>query len=307
MAKDLNNIKAHVAMLTAEVMWGLNAPVAKIVLAAGITPLFLNDCRMIGAACLFWLASFFTQKEHVDKRDMIRIFLAALLGIILNQGMFLFGVRLTSPVNASIISTISPILTMVMAAIFLHEPITRKKVGGVALGAIGAILLITNSAHVSGASGNIIGDILCILAQTCYSCYLVFFKGLTAKYSPITLMKWMFTYSALCVMPFTYQEFVNFNISSIENSIGGGIIFIVAGATFLSYLLLPVGQKRLRPTIISSYNYVQPVVASIVAIAWGLDNFNTLKIIAIALIFTGVFLVTKSRSRAQMDAASRQN
>ena len=216
--------------------------------------------------------------------------------------MFLYGVQLTSPVNASIISTISPILTMSLAALFLHEPITKKKSGGVIIGGLGAILLITNSAHASGISGNIIGDVLCILAQTCYSCYLVFYKGLTTKYSPMTLMKWMFTFSALSSLPFTYSEFANFNFGNIPDLAIYGICFIVIGPTFISYLLLPIGQKNLRPTIISSYNYIQPVVSTIVAISWGLDNFNLLKIASILLIFIGVFMVSRSKSRVQIES-----
>lgn len=302
MTKELTNLKSHASMWITQILWGLNPAITKIVFTAGLTPLFIYDCRMIGAALLFWIASFFTKRERVEPSDMLHIFFASMLGIILNLGMFLYGVQLTSPVNASIISTISPILTMLLAGLFLHEPITKKKSGGVIIGGLGAILLITNSAHASGISGNIIGDILCILAQTCYSCYLVFYKGLTTKYSPMTLMKWMFTFSALSSLPFTYSEFANFNFGNIPDLAIYGICFIVIGPTFISYLLLPIGQKNLRPTIISSYNYIQPVVSTIVAISWGLDNFNLLKIASILLIFIGVFMVSRSKSRVQIES-----
>ena len=302
MTKELTNLKSHTSMWITQILWGLNPAITKIVFTAGLTPLFIYDCRMIGAALLFWIASFFTKRERVERSDMLHIFFASMLGIILNLGMFLYGVQLTSPVNASIISTISPILTMSLAALFLHEPITKKKSGGVIIGGLGAILLITNSAHASGISGNIIGDVLCILAQTCYSCYLVFYKGLTTKYSPMTLMKWMFTFSALSSLPFTYSEFANFNFGNIPDLAIYGICFIVIGPTFISYLLLPIGQKNLRPTIISSYNYIQPVVSTIVAISWGLDNFNLLKIASILLIFIGVFMVSRSKSRVQIES-----
>ncbi len=302
MTKELTNLKSHASMWITQILWGLNPAITKIVFTAGLTPLFIYDCRMIGAALLFWIASFFTKRERVERSDMLHIFFASMLGIILNLGMFLYGVQLTSPVNASIISTISPILTMSLAALFLREPITKKKSGGVIIGGLGAILLITNSAHASGISGNIIGDVLCILAQTCYSCYLVFYKGLTTKYSPMTLMKWMFTFSALSSLPFTYSEFANFNFGNIPDLAIYGICFIVIGPTFISYLLLPIGQKNLRPTIISSYNYIQPVVSTIVAISWDLDNFNLLKIASILLIFIGVFMVSRSKSRVQIES-----
>lgn len=190
---------------------------------------------------------------------------------------------------------------MVLAAIFLHEPITKKKTGGVVIGALGAILLVANSAHIGNSSGNILGDILCILAQSCYSCYLVFYKNLTTKYSPITLMKWMFTFSAIIALPFTFTEIDNIDYSVFNSETIGGILFIVLGATFTSYLLLPIGQKSLRPTVISSYNYIQPIVSGILAIMWGFDSLNIYKLIAIALVFTGVFMVIKSKSREQME------
>ena len=302
MTKELTNLKSHASMWITQILWGLNPAITKIVFTAGLTPLFIYDCRMIGAALLFWIASFFTKRERVERSDILHIFFASMLGIILNLGMFLYGVQLTSPVNASIISTISPILTMSLAALFLHEPITKKKSGGVIIGGLGAILLITNSAHASGISGNIIGDVLCILAQTCYSCYLVFYKGLTTKYSPMTLMKWMFTFSALSSLPFTYSEFANFNFGNIPDLAIYGICFIVIGPTFISYLLLPIGQKNLRPTIISSYNYIQPVVLTIGAISWGLGCFKLRKMSSILLIFIGVFMVSRSKSRVQIES-----
>ena len=166
-------------MLGAETMWGLMAPVGKFVLSgAVVTPLILTDCRMIGAACLFWIASIFTKQEHVNHKDMLSMFFAALLGIVFNQGSYLFGLGLTTPINASIVTTSLPILTMIIAAIYLREPITGKKLLGVFMGAIGALLLILSGQRLSGEdAGSIWGILLCLFAQFCFSLYLVFFKG----------------------------------------------------------------------------------------------------------------------------------
>lgn len=295
-------------MIGAETMWGLMAPIGKFILSgAVITPLLMTDFRMIGAACLFWIASLFTQPEHVNHKDMLSLFFAALFGIVFNQGTYIFGLGMTSPINASIVTTSLPILTMVIAAIYLREPITRKKLLGVFMGAVGALLLILSGQPMSGGqSGSIGGDLLCLFAQFCFSLYLVFFKGLIGKYSPITLMKWMFTYASICLIPFSYTEIVQLDWSLLDYKVIAGLVMVVFCATFISYLLIPIGQKNLRPTVTSMYNYLQPIVASILAVAWGMDSFNALKIVAVILVFSGVFFVTQSKSRAQLEAYKKQ-
>ena len=296
-----NEWKGHGAMWGAEVMWGLMAPVSKLVLASAVTPLLLTDCRMLGAACLFWLASVFTKPEHVASKDLLLLFFASLLGIVFNQGSFIFGLSLTSPINASIITTSSPILTMIIAAFYLREPVTGKKLAGVFLGALGALLLIVSGQQNAAGNSNIWGDLLCLLAQLSFSFYLVLYKGLTARYSPITLMKWMFTYASICLIPFSYPEILSTDWLSLGGSVLTGLVAVVFCATFISYLLIPLGQRYLRPTVTSMYNYLQPIVASSVAIYWGMDHFNMLKVLAVILVFTGVFFVTTSRSRADLE------
>lgn len=303
---DIDKLKGHGAMIGAEFMWGVSAPLGKMILAGGMTPLLLTDCRMIGAAVLFWIISLFSKNEKVSPKDLLNMFFASLFGIVINQCCFLWGLSLTSPVNASIITTSLPILTMVLAAIVLHEPVTKLKVGGVFLGAIGALILIigSSSGEAGGASA---GDLLVICAQLSFSCYLVFFKKLIGKYSPITLMKWMFTYASICVIPFTYGEWINMDWVAAPSIVIWGAIAFVVGPTFLSYLLLPLGQKNLRPTVTAMYNYVQPIVAALVAVWAGIGKFTIANGIAIVLVFTGVFLVTRSKSRAQMLAESPDN
>lgn len=295
-------------MIGAETMWGLMAPIGKFILSgAVITPLLMTDFRMIGAACLFWIASLFIQPEHVNHKDMLSLFFAALFGIVFNQGTYIFGLGMTSPINASIVTTSLPILTMVIAAIYLREPITGKKLLGVFMGAVGALLLILSGQPMSGGqSGSIGGDLLCLFAQFCFSLYLVFFKDLIGKYSPITLMKWMFTYASICLIPFSYTEIVQLDWSLLDYKVIAGLVMVVFCATFISYLLIPIGQKNLRPTVTSMYNYLQPIVASILAVAWGMDSFNALKIVAVVLVFSGVFFVTQSKSRAQLEAYKKQ-
>lgn len=304
---NLMKLKGHSSMLGANVMWGLMSPVAKFVMVGGaVTPLVVTDLRITGAMVLFWIASFFQKPERVAPKDLLKLLGASLLAIVFNQGCFIFGVGLTSPVDASIITTSMPLLAMVLAVIYLKEPITGKKVLGIAVGATGALLLILGSHQVSEAkaAGNhyIWGDLLVLLAQFSYALYFVLFKNFVNKYSLITIMKWMFTYAFICALPFSYNDLLHTEWKSLQNTEIGALVFIVVGSTFVSYVLIVIGQKNLRPTVAGMYNYVQPLVASIVAVCWGMDTFNFVKIISVALIFGGVYLVTNSRSKAEMEA-----
>ena len=304
---NLMKLKGHSSMLGANVMGGLMSPVAKFVMVGGaVTPLVVTDLRITGAMVLFWIASFFQKPERVAPKDLLKLLGASLLAIVFNQGCFIFGVGLTSPVDASIITTSMPLLAMVLAAIYLKEPITGKKVLGIAVGATGALLLILGSHQVSEAkaAGNhyIWGDLLVLLAQFSYALYFVLFKNFVNKYSLITIMKWMFTYAFICALPFSYNDLLHTEWKSLQNTEIGALVFIVVGSTFVSYVLIVIGQKNLRPTVAGMYNYVQPLVASIVAVCWGMDTFNFVKIISVALIFGGVYLVTNSRSKAEMEA-----
>ena len=303
---NLMKLKGHSSMLGANVMWGLMSPVAKFVMVGGaVTPLVVTDLRITGAMVLFWIASFFQKPERVAPKDLLKLLGASLLAIVFNQGCFIFVVGLTSPVDASIITTIMPLLASVLASIYLKEPITGKKVLGIAVGATGALLLILGSHQVSEAkaAGNhyIWGDLLVLLAQFSYALYFVLFKNFVNKYSLITIMKWMFTYSFICMLPFSAKDLADVHWGNLQMTEIVGLAFIVIGATFISYMLVVVGQKKLRPTVAGMYNYIQPIVACIVAVCWNIDSFNFTKIVAVFLIFGGVYLVTSSRSRMELE------
>ena len=295
-------------MLGANCMWGLMSPISKFVMMAGVvSPLVVTDMRITGAMILFWVASFFQKPEHVGHKDLARLFGAALLGIVLNQGCFIFGVSLSSPGDASIITTSMPLWAMLLAAFILKEPITGKKVLGIAAGACGALMLIMGSgSHVknmasAGGDYAIWGDLLVLSAQFCYALYIVVYKDFVNKYSLITIMKWMFTYAFICVIPFSAGDLMQTVWSHLSWTEIMGLTYIVVCATFLSYMFIVVGQKILRPTVAGMYNYVQPLVACIVVVIWGMDTFNWIKAVAIVLIFSGVYLVTASRSRQEVE------
>lgn len=294
-------LKGHVAMGTAAVIWGLMSPVSKLVMQGGeVGSASLATFRLLGAAALFWLASCFMPREKVDPEDRLKLFYAALFGIIFNQMAFTVGVGFTSPADAAIITTITPILTMILAAFVLREMITGRKVAGVCASAVGAVLLITGSSHAPAAPGdnNLLGDILCLASQCSVAVYFVFFKKLIGKYSPVTLMKWMFTYAVAACLPFTFREISSVPYAALSIQTWTGIAYVVVMATFVSYICLSFAQQRLKPTAVSMYNYCQPLIASFVAVLWGMDHFGWLKTLSVLLVFTGVFLVTRSKAAA---------
>lgn len=303
---NIRNVKAHLALLAAASMWGLMSPVGKAAMEAGITGLTLANMRMIGAACCFWVTSLFVKSEKVSPHDLLLLFFASLLGIVCNQGCFTFGLSLTSPVDASIVTTTMPIVTMILAALFLKEPVTSKKVIGIFLGSVGALVLIMSSQGGGAGDGNIWGDVLCVTAQVSFACYLTIFKRLIARYNVVTLMKWMFTYAAICFIPFSYNDFASMDMTSFPPEVWLEVAYVVFFGTYVAYILMLVGQKTLRPTVVSMYNYMQPVVGSSVAVLAGMASFGWVKAVAAVLIFTGVYVVTQSKSRAQMLAEQKE-
>ncbi len=293
-------LKGHVAMLGANAIWGLMSPIAKLVMGAGIiTPLLLSDFRIIGAALLFWITSIFTGQEKVPAKDLLLLAGAGMLGVLFNQGCFIFGVGLTSPGEASLITTTMPMWVMVLAALILKEPITAKKIGGIAFGATGALILVLSGTR-NAVEGNnpLAGDLLVLCAQLSYALYLTFYKNFIRKYSLVTLMKWMFTFAAIGLMPFSISSLISTDFTALSAAEISGATYVVVMGTYLAYVFIMIGQKNLRPTIVGMYNYVQPIVASAVGVWLGLDKFTPLKGLAVVLIFTGVYLVTISKSAA---------
>ncbi|HBN63103.1 MULTISPECIES: DMT family transporter [Duncaniella] len=306
MNKDFK-LKGHLAMLGANTTWGMMAPIAKIVMTAGvISPLLLTNFRIIGAALLFWTASIFTKYEHVPLRDLLRMAGAGMLGIVFNQGSYITGIGFTSPGEASIITTTMPIWVMLLAAVILKEPITWKKAGGIALGASGALLLVFGGAQSAMKGDNpMLGDLLVLTAQLSYALYLTFYKNFIKKYSVFTLMKWMFTFASIVILPISIKEWNSTDWSAVSHTEIAGIAYVVVIATFLAYILTMIGQKNLRPTLVGMYNYVQPIIASLIGVYLGLDRFTPVKVVAVALIFSGVYLVTISKAaKHHTEAAS---
>lgn len=299
------NVHGHLFALTANVLWGLMAPIGKSALME-FSALSVTTFRMVGAAACFWLLSAFCKHEHVDHKDMLKIFFASLFALVFNQGVYIFGLSLTSPIDASIVTTTLPIVTMIIAAIYLKEPVTNMKVLGIFVGAMGALILIMSSQTAGSGNSSILGDLLCLVAQISFSIYLTVFKGLSQRYSPITLNKWMFVYASMCYIPFSYHDIAGIQWAEISSAAYLQVGYVVVGGSFLAYIFIMTAQRLLRPTVVSMYNYMQPIIASIAAIIMGLGVFGWEKGAAVALVFLSVYIVTKSKSKADFEKAGKE-
>ncbi len=299
--KSEKSYKGHLTMFVLNIIFGLNTSITKSVLSGTLTPSGIYFLRIAGACLLFWIASVFVKENKVSSRDLMMLFFAGMLGVAINQFSFLKGLSATTPVNAAIIITLTPVITMILAFIYQKEPITNKKVIGVFIGALGALLLIINNMKTENGTGNITGNILCLLSALSYAFYLTAFKGLIVKHTPITLMKWMFLFSTIVSFPVCLNDIQAVQWQAIP---AGGylrISYIIVLATFITYMFIPVGQKLLRPTTLSMYNYLQPLIASLAAIAVGQDSLGWATALAAVLVFCGVYMVTQSKSRAQLE------
>ena len=299
MAKQ-NSIFGHLACFTAYLIFGLNIVVCKDLTSSGaISPLALFTMRSIGAGSLFWIISLFMPKERVELRDLPKIFAASVLGFFLTQICFLMAISRITPMDCSIITSLSPLYTMFIAAYALKEPLSAQKIGGVVLSLCGVIYLILNS--VTASSGVVettpMGVLLMIGNSLCFSLYLGIFKPIITKYSVVTFMKWIFLFSSLMTLPFTATEIVTKEFSALPISFIAELAFLIICATFVTYFLIPVGQKLLRPTLVSMYSYVQPVVAVVLSVCVGMDTLTWQKILAAITVFAGVVIVSRSRSK----------
>ena len=302
------SFKGHFSLFIAYVIFGLSAPIGKSAMADGIIdPLSLTYFRMTGAAVLFWGASLFVPRDPVTRKDLFLFLGASLFGVVFNQMTFICGLSKSSPVDVSLIATLGPIITMLVAAAYLKEPITFKKVLGVLVGASGVLIIIFTGVQIQNGESHTIGNLLCIASSLSFAIYLAVFRDLVRRYKSITIMKWMFLYAAIICTPVCYRSVSIIPYHTLSAATCWNVAFVVCCATFIAYMLLPVGQKTLRPTIVSMYNYLQPIVSSILAVAIGLDTFGWSKGIAAVLVFLGVYIVTQSKSRAQIEAERKSN
>ena len=289
----------HLACFIAYAIFGINIIVCKDLTSSRlISPIALFCIRSLGAGALFWIISSFLPKEKVEKKDYAKILAASLLAFFLTQMTFLIAIPDITPMDCSIVSSLSPIYTMFIAAYALKEPITLRKAGGVAISFMGVIYLIMNSVTSTGGTEetSLIGILLMIANSLCFSLYLGLFKPVISKYSVITFMKWIFLFASAFSLPLAGRELATFDYSLLSGMYLWELAFLIVCSTFITYFLIPLGQKRIRPTLVSMYSYVQPIIAIAISIWVGMDSLSWQKVLAGIMVFGGVVLVNYSRS-----------
>lgn len=279
------------------------APFLKDLLNGGIiTPMALSGYRIIGGALLFWLISLFIKPDKnacnsIERRDIVPLIIASLLVIGLNQVLIIVGMSLTSPVDASVVCSLTPIFTLIFGAILMGIAFTWSKALGVTIGLAGALIFVfTGQADAETCVTNpVLGDVACLMAQVFGALYLVCFTKLISKYSLITLMKWMFLISGIAVLPFSLPDMLAVDWSQVILMEYIDLTFIILFGTCLAYMLIPVAQRRVEPTVIAMYNYLQPVVAVVFSVIAGLATFSITNAIATAMVFVGVWIVNRAK------------
>ena len=298
-----NNIAwvGHISCFLAYLIFGINIIICKDLMTSdAVSPLGVFTLRALGASALFWIIGLFGKKEKIALMDYPKIFAASMLGLFITQVSFLYGIGNISPVDWSILTVLSPIFTMFTAAIVLKEPITFKKAGGVVISFIGIVVLILSGTHASGSAGtSLFGVVMGLVNAFSFALYLGIFRPVIQKYGVIAFMKWMFLFSLAASLPFTVKELLAVEWSAVSSAYYLELSFLIIFSTFIAYFLIPLGQKHIRPTIVSLYSYLQPIIASIVSIWIGMDKLTPLKIAAIAAVVAGVVIVSRSKAKAQ--------
>lgn len=283
-------------MITVALIYGANFTIAKIVLDDDyIQPFGFILMRVIAGLILFAIFHQIFISEKVKKKDWPLFILCGFLGMAFNQLCFFKGLKMTNPINGGIIMTLTPILVLISAAIFLQEKVTKQKIIGVLLGTVGALILILAGEDLSALSTQSIGDLLILVNAASFGIYLVVAKLLMRTYHPLTVVRWGYFFGFLFVLPFGWGEFTQVEWALLPNEVVLAIIYVLLFTTFLAYLFNSLALKNLNATTVAMYIYLQPIFTALIALSFGKDVLTTDKIFSALLIFIGVYLVS-SRS-----------
>lgn len=286
-------INSHIALWLAALIYGANYTIAKSVMPQYIMPFAFIILRVIGALILYWLVSLFFKNEKVDRKDFPRLILCGVFGVAINQLLFFKGLSLTSPINAAIMMVCTPILVLIISFFAIKEKLSWLKIIGVGIGLSGAVLLILQNPNISSISqSNPLGDFFILVNALSWGIYLVVVKSLMQKYTTLTVIKWSFLFGSLIVIPVGFSEFKQINWGDLPANAIASISFVVIAVTFLAYFLNTFALKQLSPTVVSIYIYLQPILATLIAIMSKKDELSFYKISAAILIFLGVYLVS---------------
>lgn len=285
---------ALLAAFGATSIYGLNHTIAKGVMPEHITPFGFIMLRVLGAASLFWVISIFGPSEKIDKKDRGRLLLCALFGMSLNMLAFFKGLELSTPINSSVLVTTTPIIVVVLSALFIREKVPFYRAVGIGTGLIGAVFLVVYGQQVRQDAPNIpLGNLLFLVNAFFFSLYLISVKKLLERYHPITLMKWLFLLGVCFNLPVALPDFLEVRWASLPFDAIWRMAFVVIGTTFLTYLFNVYALRQLKASTVSAFIYVQPLIAILYAVISGRDTLTAVKLAAACLVLLGVYLVSR--------------
>lgn len=285
----------HGALLLVTLIYGANYTIAKYALPEHLQPFAFISVRLAATTLLFWTVSTFSRgSKAVCRRDHGLLVMCAVFGTAANQLFFFQGLSMTTPIHASVIMTLSPIAVILAAALLKHERLTWRKAAGAAIGAVGAVLLLTKNG-ISLSAGTFLGDLFVILNACTYAFYLVLVKPLMNRYPPLTVLKWLFLYGLLLALPFGLRQLGDTAWSHITAIAWLSVGYVVLAATFGVYLLNIWALQYVNSSVVGIYIYLQPVFATGVALSLKEDTFEWLTLLYALIIFSGVYLVSSKR------------
>ncbi|HEX8332364.1 MAG TPA: DMT family transporter [Segetibacter sp.] len=297
--------KAHAAVLAANIIFAANYGVIKFISPAFIKPFGLNLVRVIVSSILLWLMfALKPSSPGIQQKHFGRFILCAATGVAINQMLFIKGLTMTTSIHAALLILGTPIFITFLAAWLLKETFGWNKVFGLLLGISGAVLLVLIKESTSHGSNVILGDIIILINALSYAFYLVLVRPLMEAYSPIHVLRWVFTIGTFMILPFGYNQFIAADYSSFTADVWLALSFAVVGATFLAYLFTIYGIQHIGASITGTYIYSQPVFATIIAIIFLGEEFNWEKGVAALLIFGGVYLVNVKSKTAEVKPAN---
>ena len=289
--------KAHAALFLAALIYGANYSIAKVVLDdAYIQPKGFILLRVATGVVLFTLLHRGWVREKIDKADWWRLMVCGLFGVAINQMFFFMGLKRTLPIHAALLMTTTPILVLLISSLIIRERITLRKIFGIVLGASGAILLLTQGKQVGWSQTSLVGDLMILINATSYGLYLVLARKLMLRYHPITVVRWVFSFGFLFVLPFGTSELLSVDWATFSTWIWMAVLYVLLFTTFFAYLLNAYALSSVTPSVVSFYLYLQPLLAAAIALFMGKDQLDWIKGVSTLLIFSGVYLVSRLKT-----------
>ena len=285
-------VKVHLALWIVTIIYGATFSIAKQVMPVYIKPFAFILLRVsVTSVLIFLFHKSFIKEKIRDKTDLLKLVVCAIFGVAANMLLFFKGLSITTPINGSVLMMNTPIFVIVISVWWNKEKITVRKLIGVLLASLGAIMLV-GGRKFQFDSDKVLGDIMVAANAIIYAFYLVYAKQLIHKYHPLTVTLYSFLFGTLLVLPFGFNEFTQIEWSTFSSKIWLFVGFITIGSTFLTYVLNAYALRHASSSLVGTYIYLQPVCATIIAIVFATDELSFEKLIFMLIVFAGVFLAS---------------